>query len=274
MFLRFRNLFSICLIALAAVAAAAQVPATPAPTAVATPLATPAATPQKVDPKNLTAEQVVEFSLFFYGGGRDFISQIRKTTLERGVTMITNGEGKTSRVPYQKYIIRGGSLAKEKIRLDQEFPDATYSMVQSDEKIFGVYNNTVFVPRDLEYKVFENQIVRSIDALHRYKENESTVALAAREKLLGVDYYVLDVTDKQGRKTRFYVSAKSYRILMLTYEEDGVKYRRKFYDYNPAQNTLVPFRSVLWANDKIVEETEVGTITFGQKVEERLFNGS
>ena len=38
--------------------------------------------------------------------------------------------------------------------------------------------------------------------------------------------------------------------------EDGVKYRRKFYDYNYAQGTLVPYRTVLWANDKQIEETE------------------
>jgi hypothetical protein len=85
---------------------------------------------------------------------------------------------------------------------------------------------------------------------------------------------VVDVTDKQERKTRFYVSAKSFRVLMLTYEEAGVKYRRKFYDYNYAQGTLVPFRSVLWADDKQVEETEIGTITFGQKVDEGLFSAS
>ncbi len=61
---------------------------------------------------------------------------------------------------------------------------------------------------------------------------------------------------------------------MLTYEDSGVKYRRKFYDYNYAQGTLVPYRSVLWADEKKVEETEIGTITFGQKVDEGLFKTS
>jgi len=62
--------------------------------------------------------------------------------------------------------------------------------------------------------------------------------------------------------------------MMLTYEDAGVKFRRKFYDFNYAQGTLVPYRTVLWANDKIVEETELGTITFGQKVDEGLFKVS
>ena len=52
---------------------------------------------------------------------------------------------------------------------------------------------------------------------------------------------------------------------MLEYEDAGIKYRRKFYDYNYAQGTLVPYRTVLWANDKQIEETEIGTITFRSK---------
>jgi len=79
------------------------------------------------------------------------------------------------------------------------------------------------------------------------------------------------VTDKQSRKTRFYVSSKSFRVMMLEYEEAGVKYKRKFYDYNYAQGTLVPYRSVLWANERQVEEVEIGTITFGQRIEETMF---
>ena len=43
------------------------------------------------------------------------------------------------------------------------------------------------------------------------------------------------------------------------------------HDYNYAQGTLVPYKTVLWADDKVVEETSVGTITFGQKVDEDLF---
>jgi hypothetical protein len=49
------------------------------------------------------------------------------------------------------------------------------------------------------------------------------------------------------------------------------KYRRKFYDYNYAQGTLVPFRTVLYAGDKQIEETQTLTITFGQKIEDNMF---
>ena len=61
--------------------------------------------------------------------------------------------------------------------------------------------------------------------------------------------------------------------MMLEYKEDDTNYRRRFYDYNYAQGTLFPFRTILWANDKQIEETETLTITFGQKVAEDMFQG-
>ena len=248
------------------------------PQATATPVATPSPTPTpilnvKIDPNNMTAEQVAEFTIFFYGG-RPGLDRIRKTTLERGVSNIAAADGRTDRVPYTRFVIRADALAKERIRLEQEYPAARFSLVQTADRTFGVYNNTVFTPAEDALRSFRNQIYHGLDALLRYKENASQIALAGREKVLGVDYHVLDVTDTEGRKTRFFISVKSYRVMMLTYEDEGVKYRRRFYDYNAAQGTLVPFRTVLWANDKQVEESEIGTVTFGQKVDEGLFTAS
>ena len=60
--------------------------------------------------------------------------------------------------------------------------------------------------------------------------------------------------------------------MMLSYEDAGIKYRRKFYDYNVAQGTLVSYRSVLYANDKVVEEIDVGTVTYGQKIDDGLYS--
>lgn len=224
--------------------------------------------------KIATADQIAESVIFIYGlgGGRDKLNQIRKTALERGKISVTNAEGRTDQASYQRWTQRAETLNKEKIRLDQEFPKGRYALIFSNEKIFGIVDNSVFTPREDASKAFENQIVHGLEALLRYKENESKLDLAGREKLLGVDYYLLDVTDKQSRKTRFYVSAKSFRVMMLDYEQDGVKYRRKFYDYNYAQGTLFPFRTTLSADSKIIEEIEVGTITFGQKIDEAIFS--
>lgn len=225
--------------------------------------------------KNPTADVIAESVIFVYGlgGGRATLNQIRKTALERGKISVTNAEGRTDRASYSRWTQRAETLSKEKIRLDQEFPGARYALVFNDQKIFGVVDDQVFTPRDDASKAFENQIVHGLEALLRYKENESKLELVGKEKMAGVEFHILDVVDKQSRKTRFYISSKTFRVMMLDYEDEGIKYRRKFYDYNYAQGTLFPFRTILWAGDKMIEETDVGTVTFGQKIDEALFAG-
>ncbi len=115
---------------------------------------------------------------------------------------------------------------------------------------------------------------QSLEALLRYKENESKLELGQKRKLLGVEYYVLDLTDKENRKTKFFISTKFLRVMSLEYTYNSVKYTRKFHNYNYAQQTLAPFRTTLYANDKLVEESTVSTITFGQKIEDAFFEAN
>jgi len=234
----------------------------------------PAPTINSKDPKApITGEAVAESTIYIYGlgGGRAVLNQIRKTALERGKISVTNADGRTDQATYSRWTQRADTLSKEKIRLDQEFTNARYSLVFNDEKIFGILDDSVFTPREDASKAFENQIVHGLEALLRYKENESKLEYTGKEKVFGVEYHILDVVDKQSRRTRFYISAKTFRVMMLDYDQDGVKYKRKFYDYNYAQGTLVPYRTSLYAGDKLVEETEVGTVTFGQKIDEHIF---
>lgn len=223
--------------------------------------------------KNLTAEGVAETAIVIYGGygGRNVLNQIRKTTLERGKMVITNDDGTTDNATYQRWIVRNENLEKEKHRYEQEFPNSKYSLIYDGEKTFGIINNTVFSPQQSAVNSFQQQIWHGLEALLRYKENGSKLELAGKDKIMNVEFYKLDVTDKQNRKTRFYISTKTLRVMMLEYEADGVKYKRKFYNYNYSQGTLVPYQTILWANDKQVEETNIMTITFGQKVEDLLF---
>lgn len=247
-----------------------QQPATPTPTP------TPSATPIATNPDGsqaFTAEQIVESSIILFGrgGGRIVLDQIRKTTFERGKVSVTNATGKTDTVPYQRWVIRGESQFKDKHRLEQDFPDARYSLVYNNEKVFGIFNDSSFTPREDATRSFENQMFRGLDGLLRYKENGSTLALAERKKVLGVDYYVVDITDKNQRATRYYISVRSLKVMFLEYEDAGIKYERRFYDYRLAQGTMVPYKTVLTADGKVIEETNIGTITYGQKVDEALF---
>ena len=96
-------------------------------------------------------------------------------------------------------------------------------------------------------------------------------------KQKGLDIYVIDLTDQEKRRTRYYISAKTLHVLWLEYEEapeaggSPVKYTRKFSDYRPIQNTLLSYHSVLLADDKLVQETRISSVTFGLKLEDSIF---
>ena len=223
-------------------------------------------------PQALTVDQVVELAILVYAqpNGREKMLQIRKTEVERGKLILHEADGKLTNANYQRWVSRP-EAGKSKIRLDQEFPTATYALVQTPDKVFGIYNDSVFQPREDAIVTFQNRLLHSIDSMLWYKENGSTIALAGREKVLGVEFYLVDLMDKGDRKTRFYVSAKSFRVMMLEYESAGIKYLRKFRDYKYSQGVLVPFNSELRIGEKIVEEQHLGTVTFGQKLDENLF---
>jgi hypothetical protein len=227
----------------------------------------------KAKEEAINPEGLAELVIFIYGGGlgRQNLDQIRKTTFERGKTVVHNTNGSKDNATYERFVIRGENLDKEKVRIDQSIAGSKFSLISNGERLFGIYNDTIFTPRQDAAEAFKSLQFNGLEAILRYKENESKLEYAGRDRQRGVDYYLVDVTAKDGRKTRFYISVKQLRVLMLEYENGGVKYRRRFYDHNIAQGTLVPFRSVLWAGDRIVEETEILTITFGQKVDENLF---
>ncbi|MBX3283040.1 MAG: hypothetical protein KF756_11245 [Acidobacteria bacterium] len=251
----------------------AQPSPTPTPAADEPPKPMPTPDLKAISNKPATAEQVAETAIFIYGlgGGRPRLDQIRKTTIEKGFTKHTDADGKVQQGDYETSIIRASDLYAEKIRMDRSFADARYSLIWADGKTTGVYNTTFFTPDDAVVKGFEDGIFRGLEGLLRYKENGSTLELAGREKDLGVEFFLIDVTDKSSRKTRYYVSVKSFQVKMLTYEHNGVKYKRKFYDYNYVQGTLVPSHSVLYADGKMVEDTQIKSISFGQQVNSDLF---
>jgi hypothetical protein len=234
-----------------------------------------AAVKVNLSPAETEGVRIAESSIIVYSyfRGRNVLDQVRKTTVEIGKMTITSPGGSTSNAEYEQRILRGETAGDEKIRLDQKFPNAEYALVYNDGRVFGVIDNTVFEPRENATESFRHRIWHGLDALLRYRENGSKIELEKEESEMGVDFYVVNVTDKENRQTKFYVSKKSLRVMKLEYESEGVEYLRKFYDYNYAQSTLVPYRSVLWADGKQIEETKIATITFGQTVNEGLFKG-
>jgi hypothetical protein len=222
-----------------------------------------------------TAEQVVESVILIYGT-RPALEQIRRNGVERGKITRTNTEGSTEESEYERRFVRGENLDKDKIRLDQKLPTMEYSLIFGEGKLWGVINGAAFTPRQDATANFISQHHHSIDSLLRYKECGSTITLVGKEQQKGLDLFVIDLVDKDKRKTRYYISARSLRVLWLEYDEGNpggapVKYTRKFLDYRVVQQTLVPYRTVLVEDGRQSQESRVLTITYGVKVNDSIF---
>jgi hypothetical protein len=250
------------------------------------PAATPATTvdtPQKTETidtrsgKAVTAEQVAESTLFLYGG-RQLLAKIRRNGIERGrICKPTCEVGKIEEASYERRFVRGDSMDKDKIRLDQKMPSLEYSLIYGSGQLWGIINGSTFTPRQDAAETFLAQHRHSLDTLLRYKENGSTLSLVGKDKQKGLDLYVLDVIDKDKQSTRYYISSRTLHVLWLEYQEPApggstpLKYSRKFLDYRYAQGTLVFYRSVLLEEGKQVQETRILNVTYGVKLDDALF---
>src|SRR6266705_3422205 len=227
-------------------------------------------------PKSFTPEQIAEIASLA-AGSRPVLTQIRRNGVERGRVSRIGPDGRSEDTRYELRFVRGDKPEKDKFRIDNKTPQAEYSLIFGDGRIFGIINGSPFTPRADATADFISQQAHSIDALLRYKENESKLASAGKDKHQGIEVYVIDLTDKTNRKTRYFVSAKTFRVLWLEYEEtppgagSPVKYSKRFYDYRVAQGTLVPYRTVLSEDGKQTMETRISTVTYGVKMEDSLF---
>ena len=238
-----------------------------------------AAAAQKKDSKaEPTAEQVAETVVLVYGQ-RQLLAQIRRSGVERGRLTRTTEDGRNEEISYSLSFKRGDSFAKDKVRLDQKRPTLEYSLIYNEGRVWGLLRGTTFTPRQEDIVDFLDESHHGIDTLLRYKENGSTVAYAGKDKQKNIDMWVLDLTDKEQRKTRYYVSAATGRVLWLEYEATPpgatapVKFKRTFHDYRIVQGTRVPYKSVLYQNDRQVEEAQILSVVYGVKMDDDVFKG-
>lgn len=236
-------------------------------------------TQEKVDknPKNFTAEQIAESTIFIYGT-RPLLLQIRRNGVERGRICKPTCEapGKTEEASYERRFVRGENSEKDKVRVDQKMPSLEYSLIYGEGRLWGIINGASFTPRQDAANTFLSQHRHSLDNLLRYKEDGSTLSLVGKDKQKGLDLFVLDVVGKDKQKTRYYISSKTLHVVWLEYEDSAggatpVKFKRTFHDYRYAQGTLVPFKTMLFQEGNQMQETRILTVTYGIKLDDSLF---
>lgn len=226
--------------------------------------------------KTYTAEQIAETVVLVFGS-RPGMAQIRRTGVERGTITRTAEDGRSESIPYSRVFKRGDTYEKDKIRLDQRLPSLEYSLIYSDGKVTGMLRGTPFTPKEADITTIMSDRVHGLDTLLRYKESGATVKFVGNESQKGLELWVLELSDKGGNATRYYISSKSGRVLWLEYDQPTtpgsppVKYKRTFHDYRVVQGTLVPYRTVLYEGDRKIEESQVMTVTYGVKTEDSVF---
>lgn len=233
----------------------------------------------KAQEKTPTAEQVAETVILVYGS-RTILAQIRRNGVERGRLTRSNADGRTEESSYERRFIRGEATAKDRVRVDQKMPSAEYALVYGNGNIWGVLGNSIFAPREDAKIDLVSSMWHDLDVLLRYKENNATLKLVGKEKHKNIDMWVLEVSDPEQRRTRYFISSQTYRVLWLEYEQPGTepsqpnKFKKSFHDYRVAQGTLVPFRTVLSQNGNQMFEKKILTITFGIKMDESIFRNT
>lgn len=228
--------------------------------------------------KTYTAEQIAETVVLVYGS-RQGMAQIRRTGVERGTITRTAEDGRSESIPYTRTFKRGDTYEKDKIRLDQRLPSVEYSLIYSDSKVTGMLRGTPFTPKEADITTMMSDRLHGLETLLRYKETGAAVKFVGNESQKGLEMWVLELSDKSGNTTRYYVSSKTARVLWLEYEQQTAagqpptKFRRTFHDYRVVQGTLFPYRTVLYEGDRKVEESQVLTVTYGVKTDDSAFTG-
>jgi hypothetical protein len=243
----------------------------------------------KAGPAKLTpAEGVVELAILAYGG-RKQLETARAAIQEAGTIRLATDQGDLT----GNYLLR--SIRKEKtwqdlLRVDLELsppeqaqnaPPIKYVIGFNGASVWSAQNGQYVNPRAGADIAFRAQLTHEYMALLRYKEDGSKLDYVGPETVVGLATNVIDLTSPAGEKTRFWLSAKTYRVLHCEYEltlvegQPATKYRIDYY-YTPfsaavVQNTLVPIRREMKQDGKFVQEIKLTNITYSSKLEPEIF---
>lgn len=241
---------------------------------------------QTLSPAELIAETVV-----LVYGGRDALKNVRGSIKEEGTIKLASDQGEVTG-QFMLRSIRKETSWTDLLRTDLELtlPEAVRSTSSRSENtikhVFAFNGASVWSAKDGQYvnlrpeaeAAFRALLTHDYTTLLRYREDGSKVELVGPETVVGIETKVIDLTTSTGEKSRFWISAKSYRILHLEYElklspdQPSAKYRISYYPpMKVVQNTLVPARRVMKQDGKFVQEINLTDITYSAKLDTEIF---
>jgi hypothetical protein len=234
------------------------------------------------------AEVIVETAIIAYGN-RNALKTARAAVEEDGTIKLATDQGDVTG-DYKMRSIRKDKSWADLLRNDLSLkpptpsqrtgapPDVKYVIAFNGASVWSAQNGQYVNPRPEVEAAFRAQLTHDYTNLLRYKEDGSKIELVGPENVVGIDTNVIDLTMPDGQKTRYWLSAKTYRILHMEYDlkvgdsATAMKFRVSYYPpYKIVQNTLVPGRRVMEQNGKVVQEINVNTCTYSAKIDPEVF---
>lgn len=235
------------------------------------------------------AEVVAEYTIIAYGT-REQLQKARASVQEESNIRLATDQGDITGTHNLR------SMKKEKswqdllrVDLDLTPPETAqrqgapaslrYVAAFNGASMWSAQNGQYVTPRPEVQAAFLAQLTHDYTTLLRYKEDGSKLELKGQETVSGLPTNVIELTTPNGEKTKYYISAKSYRILHLEYElklsaeQPATKYRISYY-YTPIkviQNTLVPTRRVTTQDGKFVQEITLTSANYSAKLDPEIF---
>src|SRR5262245_2567777 len=237
----------------------------------------------KLSPPELLAETVI-----FAYGSRPILQAARASVSEKGTIRVATEQGDVTGTFTLRRIQKDKSW-QDLFRTDLEIdsPESSqragaptkvkFTMTFNGASVWGAQNERYMSPAQESELSFRSQLVHDYTTLLRYKEYGSKLELIGPETVVGIDTQVLDLTLPTGEKTRFWISAKTYRILHLEYQiklpnGSTPRIRVSYYPpYRVVQNTLVPARRVMEQDGKFVQEIMLNQIAYSAKLDPDIF---
>lgn len=225
--------------------------------------------------EKLTAEQLAEVVILAYGG-RAELQQVRTNGAEEGIIKLVTDSNEIEGKIERKFS-RKDPMKDDLTRVDVELPDQKLTFGYNGFTVWAARDGNSFTPAPDAEASFLASLKHNYDALLRYREQGSTVERVGSDSLVGIDVEKLELTHKDGSKTRYFISTKTYRILHLEYElklqpnAEPTKFRESFFDFRPIQNTLLPGKSMLYENGKLIQEIRITQTKFHTNLNEEIF---
>ncbi|GBC81114.1 hypothetical protein HRbin10_00219 [bacterium HR10] len=223
------------------------------------------------------ALEIVQRTIAAYGGEAS-VYLLRQRGQLRGFVKAYLEDGSTREGEITIRFLHRLEKQDELRQVELRFPNAPTLIITYDgERVWGTENGAPIVLRLRTEAAFRAELKHNYEALLRYREYKAQVKYVGREKRSGIDVDVLDLVRPDGSTTRYFISARTFRILHLEYDvtvplvNRPIRFRDSFYDFRVVQTTLVPYRTERYEDGRLVQEIRFTEVAYGMQIEESQF---